>query len=50
MGNIGFLASYNGRWFDGGYAKSGYEKQNREKDIEIIIEKLQIIYCRKLLI
>lgn len=25
-GNIGFLASYNGRWFDGGYAKSGYEK------------------------
>ena len=26
MGNIGFLASYNGRWFDGGYAKSGYEK------------------------
>ena len=26
LGNIGFLASYNGRWFDGGYAKSGYEK------------------------
>lgn len=26
MGNIGFLASYNGRWFDGGYAKAGYEK------------------------
>lgn len=25
-GNIGFLASYNGRFFDGGYAKSGYEK------------------------
>ena len=25
MGNIGFLASYNGRWFDGGYAKAGYE-------------------------
>lgn len=24
-GNIGFLASYNGRFFDGGYAKSGYE-------------------------
>ena len=21
LGNIGFLASYNGRWFDGGYAK-----------------------------
>ena len=26
VGNIGFLASYNGRWFDGGYAKPGYEK------------------------
>ena len=26
LGNIGFLASYNGRWFDGGYAKTGYEK------------------------
>ena len=25
-GNIGFLASYNGRFFDGGYAKPGYEK------------------------
>lgn len=26
IGAVGFLASYNGRWFDGGYAKSGYEK------------------------
>lgn len=26
IGNVGFLASYNGRWFDGGYAQSGYEK------------------------
>lgn len=26
IGNIGFLASYNGRWFDGGYAKAGYEQ------------------------
>ena len=26
IGNIGFLASYNGRWFDGGYAQAGYEK------------------------
>ena len=26
IGNIGFLASYNGRWFDDGYAKTGYEK------------------------
>lgn len=26
IGNIGFLASYNGRWFDGGYAKLIYEK------------------------
>lgn len=26
VANIGFLASYNGRWFDGGYAKPVYEK------------------------
>lgn len=26
VGNIGFIASYNGRWFDGGYAKPVYEK------------------------
>lgn len=26
VGNIGFLASYNGRWFDGGYAPAGYEQ------------------------
>lgn len=26
IGNIGFLASFNGRFFDGGYARSGYEK------------------------
>lgn len=26
LGNIGFLASYNGRWFDGGFAKTVYEK------------------------
>lgn len=26
VGNVGFLVSYNGRWFDGGYAKPGYEK------------------------
>ena len=26
VGNIGFIASFNGRWFDGGYAKTGYEK------------------------
>lgn len=29
VGNIGFLASYNGRWFDGGYAQSGYEKTKK---------------------
>lgn len=29
LGNIGFLASYNGRWFDGGYAKPVYEKTGR---------------------
>ena len=26
LGNIGFLASYNGRFFDGGYSKPVYEK------------------------
>ena len=26
IGNIGFIASFNGRWFDGGYAKTSYEK------------------------
>lgn len=26
IGNIGFIASFNGRQFDGGYAKTGYEK------------------------
>lgn len=26
VGNIGFIASFNGRWFDGGYAKTVYEK------------------------
>lgn len=26
IGNIGSIASFNGRWFDGGYAKPGYEK------------------------
>ena len=26
VGNVGFLASFNGRWFDGGYAKTVYEK------------------------
>lgn len=31
IGNIGFLASYNGRWFDGGYAKTGYEKTKKGK-------------------
>lgn len=29
IGNIGFLASYNGRFFDGGYAKPGYEKTKK---------------------
>ena len=29
IGNIGFLASYNGRWFDGGYSKPGYEKTKK---------------------
>lgn len=31
LGNIGFLASYNGRFFDGGYAKPVYEKLKNGK-------------------
>ena len=30
-GNVGFLASYNGRFFEGGYAKAGYEKTKNGK-------------------
>lgn len=26
FGAVGFLASYNGRWFDSGYAQAGYKK------------------------
>lgn len=26
VGNVGFIASYNGRWFDGGFAPAGYEQ------------------------
>lgn len=32
LGNIGFLASYNGRWFDGGYAKAGYTAKGIYRD------------------
>lgn len=31
LGNIGFLASFNGRWFDGGYAKTGVEKTKKRR-------------------
>ena len=48
-GNVGFLASYNGRFFDGGYAKSGYEKLKMARcDTEIIIEKAKTTYCLKI--
>lgn len=30
VGNIGFLASYNGKWFDGGYAKPNIIKTSKE--------------------
>lgn len=30
VGNIGFLSSFNGKWFDGGYAKSGYAKDSKK--------------------
>lgn len=29
LGNVGFLASYNGRFFDGGYAQPGFEKTSK---------------------
>ena len=29
VGNVGFLASYNGRWFDGGYANPVWEKTTK---------------------
>lgn len=29
VGNVGFLASFNGRWFDGGYAQTGIEHTKR---------------------
>lgn len=31
VGNVGFIASYNGRWFDGGFAPAGYEKTKNGK-------------------
>lgn len=31
IGMVGFLASYNGRWFDGGYAQPGYENTKNGK-------------------
>ena len=55
VGNVGFLASYNGRWFDGGYAQSGYEKtktgqryrdyyQESKRNLESQAEKLKGIH------
>ena len=32
IGAVGFLASYNGRYFDGGYAKTTVEKNGRIRD------------------
>lgn len=55
LDKIGFLASYNGRWFDGGYAQAGYEKtktgerfrdyyQEAKRNIET-----QIINCKDII-
>lgn len=52
VGAVGFLASYNGRWFDGGFAKPGYEKtkngeryrdyyQEAKRNLETQAEKLR---------
>jgi DNA adenine methylase len=59
IANVGFLASYNGRWFDGGYAQSGYEKtktgeryrdyyQESKRNLEAQAKDLKDIYfeCR----
>jgi len=51
IGNVGFLASYNGRWFDGGYAQSGYEKtKNGERFRDYYKEAKQNILQQKKLI
>lgn len=33
VGNVGFLASYNGRFFDGGYSRIHYEKTKNGKKL-----------------
>lgn len=42
VGNIGFLASYNGRWFDGGYASRDMRKPKQVNAIEIITKRHRI--------
>ena len=37
IGNIGFLASYNGRFFDGGYGKPVYEKTKKRIEIQRLL-------------
>lgn len=42
LGNIGFLASFNGRWFDGGYAKTGIEKTKNGEKIRNYYEEAKL--------
>lgn len=39
IGNIGFLASYNGRFFDGGYGKTVYEKTKKWFEITGLLSR-----------
>lgn len=39
VGNVGFLSSFNGRWFDGGYAKTGIEKTKNGERIRNYYEE-----------
>lgn len=49
IGCVGFLASYNGRWFDGGYATPGYEGDHyrdyyREAKDNLLKQSQQALY------
>jgi len=47
VGNVGFLASYNGRFFDGGYAQPGYEKtKNGERYRDYYLESKRNIMAQ----
>ena len=43
VGNIGFIASYNGRWFDAVMQKQDMKRPRMVRGIEIITERQKII-------